>query len=31
LVQPYVKDIEEMRHYQVISAAPKSQSATSHT
>jgi quinol monooxygenase YgiN len=30
LVQPYVKDIEEMRHYQVISAAPKSQSATSH-
>lgn len=30
LVQPYVKDIEEMRHYQMISAGKKSQSASSH-
>ena len=29
LVQPYVKDIEEMRHYGVISAGDKSQSAPS--
>lgn len=29
-VQPYVKDIEEMRHYQVISSGEKSQSASSH-
>ena len=31
LVQPYVKDIEEMRHYEVISAGEKSQAASSHT
>ena len=31
LVQPYVNDIEEMRHYEVISAGEKSQSASSHT
>lgn len=31
LVQPYVKDIEEMRHYKVISAGEKSQSAASPT
>jgi len=31
LVQSYVKDIEEMRHYQVISADERSNSATSHT
>lgn len=30
-VRPYVEDIEEMRHYQVISASEKSHSATSHT
>lgn len=30
LVQPYVKDIEEMRHYQVISAGERSQAAPSH-
>ncbi|HEX8878859.1 MAG TPA: antibiotic biosynthesis monooxygenase family protein [Candidatus Acidoferrum sp.] len=27
LVQPYVNDMEEMRHYKVISAGEKSQSA----
>lgn len=31
LVQPYVKDIEEMRHYKVISAGEKSQSAACHS
>ena len=31
LVQPYVKDIEEMRHYEVISVDGKSQAASSHT
>ena len=31
LVQPYVNDIEEMRHYKVISAGEKSLSAGSHT
>lgn len=31
LVQPYVKDIEGMRHYKVISAGEKSQSATCHS
>ena len=31
LVQPYVKDIEEMRHYEVISVGEKSQSASSDT
>ena len=31
LVQPYVKDIEEMRHYEVISAGEKSQSGSSRT
>ena len=31
LVQPYVKDIEEMRHCKVISAGEKSQSAASPT
>lgn len=31
LAQPYVNDIEEMRHYKVISAGEKSQSAASHT
>ena len=31
LVQPYVKDIEEMRHYEAISLGEKSQSASSHT
>jgi quinol monooxygenase YgiN len=29
LVQPYVKDIEEMRHYKVIAAGEKSQSGSS--
>jgi quinol monooxygenase YgiN len=28
LVQPYVKDIEEMRHYQVISAGRKASTAS---
>lgn len=31
LVQPYVEDIEEMRHYEVISAGGKSQSTSSHS
>lgn len=31
LVQPYVNDIQEMRHYEVILAGEKSQSASSHT
>ena len=31
LVQPYVKDIEEMCHYKAIWAAQKSQSASSNT
>jgi quinol monooxygenase YgiN len=30
LVQPYVKDIEEMRHYAVIGEGNKSQSISSH-
>ena len=30
LVQPYVKDIEEMRHYAVILAGNNSQSISSH-
>jgi len=30
LVQPYVKDIEEMRHYAVISVGEKPQSTSSH-
>jgi len=31
LVQPYVKDIEEMRDYKVIAAGEKSKSAPSHS
>jgi quinol monooxygenase YgiN len=31
LVQPYVKDIEEMRHYRVIATGAKSQSASSRS
>lgn len=31
LVQPYVKDIEEMRHYEGISVGEKSQPASSDT
>lgn len=30
LVQPYVKDIEEMRHYEVVWGSDKSQSASSN-
>jgi quinol monooxygenase YgiN len=29
LVQPYVRDIEEMRHYEVVSTGERSQSASS--
>jgi quinol monooxygenase YgiN len=31
LVQPYVKDIEEMRHYRVISEGEKTQAASANT